>query len=77
MGIGANLQTFISAEVAGVAAVIVVFFGIKFWLNKEIGKMLAAMAVLAVCLVFIMDPQVIITFLTGIVKRIISGSGGA
>jgi|GEM_PF-1570567 len=76
MGIGTNLQNLVSAEAAGLAAVIVIIFGIRFWLNKEIGKFIGALIVLAICLTFVIDPAVIITFLTGAVKKILSGSGG-
>ena len=75
MGIGANLQNMVSAEAAALAAVIVIIFGIQFWIKKETGKFIGAIIILAVCLTFIIDPGTIVTFLTGLVKKIL-GSGG-
>lgn len=74
MGIGQNLQDMVSAEAAGLAAVIIIFFGIKFWLSKETGKLIASIAILAVCLTFILAPDVISTFLTSVVKQILGGA---
>lgn len=73
MGIGQNLQDLVSKEAAGIAAVIVIFFGIRFWLSKETGKMIMSGIILAVCLTFIIDPGAIVTFLTGVIKQIIGG----
>lgn len=73
MGIGQNLQNLVSTEALGFASVIIIIFGIKFWLSKETGKVIASGILLAICLTFIADPAMIMNFLTGIVKKVLGG----
>lgn len=74
MGIGQNLQNMVSTEALGFAAVIIIIFGIRFWISKETGKFIGAIVILAICLTFIVDPGAIMTFLTGVVKKVLGGA---
>ena len=75
MGFGANLQSMVSTEAASVAAVIVIIFGIVSWLKKETGKLIGSIVVLGVCLLFIIEPDGVVTLIVKTMKQIF-GMGG-
>lgn len=73
MNFGGNLLEWVQTNAASLAAVIVIVFGIKFWLSKETGKFVGALIILAVCITFIIEPTMIMNFMTGVVKKVLGG----
>lgn len=74
-GFGANVQSMVSAEAASLAAVIVIIFGITCWLKKETGKLIGSIVVLGICLLFIIEPDGVVTLIVKTMKQIF-GMGG-
>lgn len=76
MGIFTNLEAIISSEMAALALIVVMIFGVRAFFDKEKGKMIGAIVGLFVCLVFIVKPSVIIQVATALMDKIFAGAGG-